>query len=95
MSPLSLTNLQVTVGGQNVLYSTLSMTYEIFLQQECVLYSTQECVLYSTLNKTYEIFLQQVYLAEQLKSSFRCIYWFNHSRILGSKQMVFCKCRTW
>jgi hypothetical protein len=28
MSPLSLTNLQVSIGGQNVLNSTLSMTYE-------------------------------------------------------------------
>jgi hypothetical protein len=33
MSPLSLTNLQVAIGGQNVLISTLSMTYENFLQQ--------------------------------------------------------------
>jgi hypothetical protein len=33
MSPLSLTNLQVSVGGQNILNSTLSMTYENFLQQ--------------------------------------------------------------
>ena len=33
MSPLSLTNLQVAIGGQNVLNSTLSMTYENFLQQ--------------------------------------------------------------
>jgi hypothetical protein len=31
MSPLSLTNLQVAIGGQNVLNSTL--TYENFLQQ--------------------------------------------------------------
>jgi hypothetical protein len=33
MSPLSLINLQVGIGGQNVLNSTLSMTYENFLQQ--------------------------------------------------------------
>ena len=33
MSPLSLTNLQVAVGGQNFLSSTLNMTYENFLQQ--------------------------------------------------------------
>ena len=33
MSPLSLTNLQVAVGGQKVLNSTLNMTYEHFLQQ--------------------------------------------------------------
>ena len=33
MSPLSLTNLQVTIGGQKVLTSTLSMTYENFLEQ--------------------------------------------------------------
>ncbi len=33
MSPLSLTNLQVSVGGQNVLNSTLNMTYENFLEQ--------------------------------------------------------------
>ena len=33
MFPLSLTNLQVAVGVQNVLQSTLSMTYENFLQQ--------------------------------------------------------------
>ena len=33
MSPLSLTNLQVAIGGQNVLNSTLNMTYESFLQQ--------------------------------------------------------------
>ena len=33
MSPLSLTNLQVAIGGQNVLNSTLSMTYENFLEQ--------------------------------------------------------------
>jgi hypothetical protein len=33
MSPLSLTNLQVSIGGQNVLNSTLSMTYENFLEQ--------------------------------------------------------------
>ena len=33
MSPLSLTNLQVGIGGQNILNSTLSMTYENFLQQ--------------------------------------------------------------
>ena len=33
MSPLSLTNLQVAIGGQNVLNSTLNMTYENFLQQ--------------------------------------------------------------
>ncbi len=30
---LSLTNLQVAIGGQNVLNSTLSMTYENFLEQ--------------------------------------------------------------
>ena len=29
MSPLSLTNLQVSVGGQNVLQSTLNITYEL------------------------------------------------------------------
>ena len=29
MSPLSLTNLQVAIGGQNMLNSTLNMTYEI------------------------------------------------------------------
>ena len=28
LAPLSLTNLQVAVGGQNVLQSTLNMTYE-------------------------------------------------------------------
>jgi hypothetical protein len=33
LAPLSLTNLQVAVGGQNVLNSTLNMTYENFLQQ--------------------------------------------------------------
>jgi hypothetical protein len=33
MSPLSLTNFQVSIGGQNVLNSTLSMTYENFLEQ--------------------------------------------------------------
>jgi hypothetical protein len=33
MSPLSLTNLQVGIGGQNILNSTLSMTYENILQQ--------------------------------------------------------------
>ena len=33
LSPLSLTNLQVSIGGQNVLNSTLHMTYENFLQQ--------------------------------------------------------------
>jgi len=33
MSPLSLINLQVGIGGQNVLNSTLSMTYENFLEQ--------------------------------------------------------------
>ncbi len=33
MSPLSLSNLQVAIGGQNVLNSTLNMTYESFLQQ--------------------------------------------------------------
>ncbi len=33
MSPLSLTNLQISVGGQNVLNSTLNMTYENFLEQ--------------------------------------------------------------
>ena len=33
LAPLSLTNLQVAVGGQIVLTSTLSMTYEIFVQQ--------------------------------------------------------------
>ncbi len=33
MLPLSLTNLQVSIGGQNVLNSTLSMTYENFLEQ--------------------------------------------------------------
>jgi hypothetical protein len=32
-APLSLINLQVAVGGQNVLNSTLNMTYENFLQQ--------------------------------------------------------------
>ena len=30
---LSLTNLQVSIGGQNVLNSTLNMTYESFLEQ--------------------------------------------------------------
>ena len=30
---LSLTNLQVSIGGQNVLNSTLNMTYENFLEQ--------------------------------------------------------------
>ena len=34
LAPLSLTNLQVAVGGQNILNSTLNMTYESFLQQE-------------------------------------------------------------
>ena len=33
MSPLSLTNLQVSIGGQNVLNCTLNMTYENFLEQ--------------------------------------------------------------
>ena len=33
MSPLSLINLQVGAGGQNVLNSTLNMAYENFLQQ--------------------------------------------------------------
>jgi len=33
MSPLSLTNLQVAIGGQNVLNSTLNMTCENFLEQ--------------------------------------------------------------
>ena len=33
LAPLSLINLQVAVGGQNVLQSTLNMTYENFLQQ--------------------------------------------------------------
>ena len=33
MSPLSLTNLQVSIGGQNILNSTLNMTYESFLEQ--------------------------------------------------------------
>jgi hypothetical protein len=33
LSALSLTNLQVAIGGQNVLNSTLNMTYEIFLEQ--------------------------------------------------------------
>jgi hypothetical protein len=33
MSPLSLTNLQIGIGGQNVLNSTLNMTYENFLEQ--------------------------------------------------------------
>jgi len=33
MSPLSLTNLQVAIGGQNVLNSTLNMTYENVLEQ--------------------------------------------------------------
>jgi hypothetical protein len=33
LAPLSLINLQVAVGGQNVLHSTLNMTYENFLQQ--------------------------------------------------------------
>jgi hypothetical protein len=33
LSPLSLTNLQVGIGGQNVLNSTLNMTYEKFLEQ--------------------------------------------------------------
>ena len=33
MSPLSLTNLQVGIGGQNVLNSTLNKTYENFLEQ--------------------------------------------------------------
>jgi hypothetical protein len=33
LSPLSLTNLQVSIGGQNVLNSTLNMTYENFLEQ--------------------------------------------------------------
>ena len=33
LSALSLTNLQVSIGGQNVLNSTLNMTCEIFLQQ--------------------------------------------------------------
>lgn len=32
-SPISLTNLQVTLGGQNVLNSTLFATYENFLEQ--------------------------------------------------------------
>ena len=33
MSPLSLTNLQVAIGGQNVLNSTLNMTCDNFLEQ--------------------------------------------------------------
>ena len=33
LAALSLTNLQIAVGGQNVLNSTLNMTYENFLQQ--------------------------------------------------------------
>jgi hypothetical protein len=33
MSPLPLTNLQVATGGQNVLNSTLNMTYENFVEQ--------------------------------------------------------------
>jgi len=33
LSPLSLTSLQVAIGGQNVLNSTLNMTYENFLEQ--------------------------------------------------------------
>jgi hypothetical protein len=33
LGALSLINLQVAVGGQNVLNSTLNMTYENFLQQ--------------------------------------------------------------
>jgi hypothetical protein len=33
LSALSLTNIQVAIGGQNVLNSTLNMTYENFLQQ--------------------------------------------------------------
>jgi hypothetical protein len=33
MSPLSISNLQIGIGGQNVLNSTLNMTYENFLQQ--------------------------------------------------------------
>jgi hypothetical protein len=33
LSPLSLTNLQVAIGGQDVLNSTLNMTYENFLEQ--------------------------------------------------------------
>jgi hypothetical protein len=32
-SPLSLINLQVAVGGQNVLQSTLQYNYEHFLEQ--------------------------------------------------------------
>jgi hypothetical protein len=32
MSPLSLTNLQVAIGGQNVLNSTPNLTYENFLE---------------------------------------------------------------
>jgi hypothetical protein len=32
-SPVSLTNLQVNVGGQNVLQSTFSYTYQHFLEQ--------------------------------------------------------------
>ncbi len=31
LAPLSLTNLQVAIGGQNLLNSTLNMTYENFL----------------------------------------------------------------
>jgi hypothetical protein len=33
LSPLSLTNLHVAIGGQNVLNSTLNMTHENFLEQ--------------------------------------------------------------
>jgi hypothetical protein len=33
MSPLSLTNLQVAIGGQNVLNSTLNMTHDSFLEE--------------------------------------------------------------
>jgi hypothetical protein len=33
LAPLSPMNLQVVVGGQNVLNSTLNMTYENFRQQ--------------------------------------------------------------
>jgi len=35
-APLSLTNLQVTLGGQNVLNTTLFYTYENFLEQICL-----------------------------------------------------------
>jgi hypothetical protein len=40
---LSLTNLQVAVGGQNVLNSTLNMTYENFLGTDFLVCGERFC----------------------------------------------------